>query len=507
MKVLLVNPARYLRDSYIFPPIHLLYIAQAIRRAGHEAEIIDIPYLINKHPQKFSHKDDSGIDHVLSFDFDVLGIGSVVSSYSYCERLVKSVRKIRGKVPIIIGGSVGLPLKTVWEQNSPVDFICESDGELVIEQFLRCYPHDRDGLRKIPGLYWLDDNGKYAGNTPELPMNLDYISPLTYDEVDLEYFTANMRAWIKNVLTPRYYHFREDERFLPLSLSRGCVYKCTFCFHFNSLHRKHSAKYIADYLEFMISKYNVRAYQVIDDLILINKQWLHEVCDEIIKRKLDVSFFSSGGKPNVVDRDILIKMKTAGFKRISYGVESGSQTILDIMKKQTTVADNYTAIALMKEVGIPFHVNIVFGMPGETLATMYETRDFLISLDLNTSNYYAALATPYPGSPMFQPLMDKGIIKDTREYLFNLGGYADYKLNLTSMPRQFFLNTINDIAFQVDFAYYNKRREYFKILFILLMKYALPIYNLLPSEIRMKMGLQARLQNVMKILRGPEKPT
>ena len=440
MKVLLVNPARYARDSYIVPPIHLLYIAQAIRRTGHEAQIIDIPYLINTQPHSFSHKDDTGIEHVLSHDFDILGIGSVVSSYVYCERLIKRVKEKKGDVPIIIGGSVGLPLKDLWERHAPVDFICESDGELVIEQFMKCYPHDGEGLKKIPGLYYLDVNGKYVGIKPELPLNLDYIPFLTYDEVDLEYFTNNIKAWIKNVLTPEYYNFSESDRFLPLSLSRGCVYKCTFCFHFNNLHRKHSPKYIADYIEFMIKKYNVKAFQIIDDLILINKKWLHEVCDEIIKRNLNVSFFSSGGKPSVVDKEILIKMKKAGFQRISYGVESGSQTILNVMQKQTTVSDNFDAISLMKEVGIPFHVNIVFGMPGETKKTMDETKEFLISLGLNSKNYYAALATPYPGSPMFQWLLDNGTIKDTREYLFNLGGYGDYRLNMTNMPKRVFLN-------------------------------------------------------------------
>ena len=139
MKVLLVNPARYMKDSYILPPLHLLYIAQSIRRSGHEAEIVDISYLINTLPDQFRLKDDSGIDHVLSKDFDILGIGSVVSSYSYCERLVKKVREKKRNVPIMIGGSVGLPLKDLWEKNIPVDYICEADGEVVIERFMKCY--------------------------------------------------------------------------------------------------------------------------------------------------------------------------------------------------------------------------------------------------------------------------------------------------------------------------------------------------------------------------------
>jgi len=503
MKVLLVNPARYLKDTYIFPPLHLLYISQSIWRTGHEAEIVDIPYLINTQPEKFNLQDDSGIDHVLSKDFDILGIGSVVSSYSYCERLVKKVRKKRSGLPIIIGGSLGLPVKELWEKHAPADYICEADGELVIEQFMKCYPHNKEGLRNIPGLYYLNEEGKYVGNKPELPMNLDYIPFLTYDEVDLEYYVENQRRWIKNVLCSGNYQFRQDERFLPLLMSRGCVYECTFCFHFNRLHRKHSPQYIADYIEFMMSRYGATSFQIMDDLILINKKWLHEVCDEIIKRDIKVSFFSSGGKPNIVDKEILEKMKEAGFKRISYGIESGSQTMLDIMRKKTKVQDNYKAVSLMKEVGMPCTVNIVFGMTGETKKTMNETKDFLVSLDLTSKEYYAALATPYPGSPLFQHALDKGIIKDTREYLFKLGGYADYKYNLTDMPRLKFLNMVIDVAYRVDCAYYKKRKQYRKILSITLEKYIKMIYHaIVPPDTRGRIKLKARLSDLIKGIFG-----
>ena len=500
MKVLLVNPARYLRDTYIFPPLHLLYIAQAIRRAGHESEIVDIPYLINTQPEKFNLHDDSGIDYVLSKEFDVLGIGSVVSSYSYCERLVKKVKKNRDGLPIIIGGSLGLPVKELWEEHAPVDFICESDGELVIERFMKCYASDKEGLKTIPGLHYLNEDGKYVGSEPELPMSLDYIPFLTYDEIDLEYYVECQRRWIKDVLCSGNYHFREDERFLPLIMSRGCVYACTFCFHFNRLHRKHSPMYIADYIEFMMDKYGATAFQIMDDLILINKKWLHEVCDEIIKRGIKVSFFSSGGKPNIVDKEILMKMKEAGFKRLSYGVESGSQTILDLMQKKTKVEDNYRAVSLMKEVEMPSSVNIVFGIPGETEETMNESKDFLVSLDMTSKDYYAALATPYPGSPLFQHALEKGIIKDTREYLSDLGGYADYRYNLTDMPRMKFLNNVINVAYKVDCAYYKKRRQYCKIVSLTLEKYIKMFYYAITTpEARSKIGLKSRLSGVVKL--------
>lgn len=490
MKLLLINPARFFRDSYILPPMHLLCIAQAARRVGHQAEIIDIPYLLNTCANKYRIDDNSILDLIFSKEFDIMGIGSVVSSYSYCEKLVMSIREKHPGMPIIMGGSIGLPIKDIWERYAPVDYLCESDGELVIQQFLNSYPHDMVAVRRVAGLHYLNEQGKYVGNKIDLPKDLDYLPFLDYDEIDVEYFINNMRRWIKNVLGCKY-EFGEHERFLPISMSRGCVYECTFCFHFHHLHRRHSPKYIVDYIEFLMKKYKVTAFQVIDDLLIINKAWLHEVCDEIIRRKLNIGFFSSGGKPNIIDKELLIKMRKAGFKRISYGVESGSQTILDIMKKQATVSDNYRAVKWTQKAGISSTVNIVYGMPGENEHTMNETRDFLISLDLNTKEYYGALATPYPGAPLYDYVKEKGIVPDTHEYLLNLGGYGDYRLNLTQMPKENFLRKVSTIQYEVDRAYYWKRRQYIMLVKLSVKHILRSVYQYLPA--RLRIDLRARV--------------
>ena len=501
MKYLLVNPLRYQKDSYIFPPVHLLYIAQAIRRAGGEATIVDLPYLLDTDHKRFSLDDDSGIEYVLAQEFDVLGIGSVVSSYFYAERLVDAVRRRRPDTPIIVGGSLGQPLLDVWQSGEGPDFICEADGELVMERFVRAFPHDIESVRAIPGLWARETDGSYTRTeAPELPMDLDYIPFVTYDEVEYEYFMENQRKWVRNVLSQGNYHFDPNARFLPLIMSRGCVYDCTFCFHFNRLHRRHSPKYIADNVEFMMEKYGATAFNLLDDLTIVNKKWLHAVCDEFIARGINkkVAFFSGGGKPSVVDREILEHMLEAGFQRLSFGIESGSPSILKVMNKGTTVEDNYSAIKMIKEVGMPYSVNIVFGMPGESKRTMNETRDFLISLDLNSRDYYAALATPYPGSPLFRQVQEMGLVGGTRDYLHNLGGYADYRINMTDMSRAAFINHVLDVEFRVDVAYWAKRKRWGKVASLLLQKYAKMVYHgLVPPDVRGKLKLTSRFNALL----------
>lgn len=506
LKLLLVNPLRLEKDTHIFPPVHLLYIAQAARRAGAEAEIVDLPYLRATRPHEIRLEDDSGIDFALGRDFDVLGIGSVVSSYFYAERIVKKSRELYPDKPIIVGGSLGYPIRDVWAANAPVEYLCEGDGELVVEQFVRAFPEDADAIRRIPGLHHLTEDGSYQGSPPELPMDLDYIPFVTYDEVDIEYFMEERIQWIKDVMSHGNFQFRADDRFLPIIFSRGCVYDCTFCFHFNRLHRRHSPKYIADNIEFLMDRYGATAFNLLDDLTIINKRWLGEVCDEIVGRGIETSFFSGGGKPSVVDAEILAKMKRTGFKRLSYGVESGSQKMLDIMNKGTTVEDNKNAIRLMQQVGMPFSVNIVMGMPGETIETMNETRDFLIDLDLMSRDYSVAMATPYPGTRLFENVQSRGLVGSTHDYLLHLGGCNDYKYNLTDVPKGKLQSQLLDIAYRVDRAYYLQRRMYMRALSLPLGKYGRKIYySLLPTDLRMKIKLRTRVGRLLRSIAGDKR--
>jgi hypothetical protein len=115
MKFLLIFPPMKMEAS-LFPPMSLLYIASAIRRAGHKAEIVDLPYLLDKQPDKYGLNDTSLYDYVLSKEFDVIGYGGVSPAYFFYEGFTKYLKEKRKDTPVIVGGIVGVPLKEVWEK-------------------------------------------------------------------------------------------------------------------------------------------------------------------------------------------------------------------------------------------------------------------------------------------------------------------------------------------------------------------------------------------------------
>lgn len=457
MKVLLIYPPRR-SDSYVFPPTSLLYVAAAIRAAGHEAQIIDIPYLLEK--QQFSILDNSLFDYILQQEFDMIGLGGVVSTYFFQEEFVKKIRKAKKNVPIVVGGSVGSPIRDVWAKYAPVDFLIEGEGELSIQKLLN-YIEGKCGIGEVPGLHYLKD-GKYESNRPEAITDLDAIPFLSYDELDHDYYIDELTRWVEDIIPNDGIVKKKKIRLLPLITSRGCPYSCTFCFHFNKSYRYNSTKYMIEYMKFLKNKYSVNCFYIIDDLFTANRKRTIELCDTIYKENLGVSFAAGGGKPSLVTLEMLESMKKAGFIRFSYGIESGSQRMLDSMKKGTTVEQNLNAIRLTKQVGIPMTANLVFGAPGENAQTLEETKKFLIKANLSLRECAPGWMTAYPGTPIFDYMKEKNIVTDTRKYLLEVGSISTCLYNLSELSRDALRDKVAEVIEDVDMAHYFREGQYLR---------------------------------------------
>ncbi|HDY87176.1 MAG TPA: B12-binding domain-containing radical SAM protein [bacterium] len=465
MNILLINPTRTGEDSYTTPPLHLIYIATVIQKSGCRVKILDVHNEFSKNRNKIKSKPDfenAMIEEIAAGDFDLLGIGSIVSAFGFSKRLVKAVKQKKPDAPVIIGGGMSMALKDLWLKETDVDFLVESDGERVIQSFLEVYP-DMNELTKIPGLH-VRTNGKFISTKPDLPKNLDYIDFPDWDILeDVRHYMEIQKKWI-NLTLPSTLQLSNADNVMPIVMTRGCPYKCTFCYHVNHLHRNHSAKYIVNYLKHIKRKYQVNFVQTWDDLIMANKKWLADLCDEIAAEKLDMRIFTSGGKPNLIDRDLLRKMKNAGFMRISYGIESGSQKILNVMKKQTTVKQNYDAVKMTVQGGIFVHLNMVIGMPGENRSTLKETSDFLTSLAkdglIASKNVSFSYATGYPGTELYQYMLDHKIVTDTETYLEKQTGVGEHKYNLCGMNINILKFIKNNMLMKIDYFYYLSLKKY-----------------------------------------------
>ena len=207
----------------------------------------------------------------------------------------------------------------------------------------------------------------------------------------------------------------------------------------------------------------------------------------------------------MVGGEVLASMKKAGFIRFSYGIESGSQKILDVMVKETTVEQNIESVKLTEENNVPCFANILFGMPEEDIQTLNETRDFLIKLGLNTSRFYASFAVAYPGTPLYQWMKENDLVGDTREYLFKVGSIGKYIYNFSNLPLRKLEQRVFELHREVDMAYHLKHKEY-KLYLIKLSEILVgKIVYLLNPELRDKMKVFGRQKILRKKMQRLEK--
>lgn len=237
----------------------------------------------------------------------------------------------------------------------------------------------------------------------------------------------------------------------PVIFTRGCIYHCLFCFHFNRKHRRHSIDYIIEHLSHLKQEFGVTTVVTWDDLVMGNPRWFMDLCDALRKASLGIKIFTSGGKANIITEEMARKMAAANFFRVSYGIESGSQIMLDEMQKMATVEDNRKAIEVTTKAGIFVHVNIVLGMPGETRETLSETFDFLVNVakenNLSMQNISCSFATAYPGTQLYDRIAQKGMIQDKREHILFTKGVGDPDPVLCRLSKK----ELNDFEAKVKF--------------------------------------------------------
>ncbi len=194
--------------------------------------------------------------------------------------------------------------------------------------------------------------------------------------------------------------------------TRGCPFQCEFCSaqaQWGRTWRKRRPEAIIDEIEDCLSRYRFSAVSVTGENFTVDRAFVNAFCDEILRRNLRFTWFATG-RVGSVDSDTLGKMKAAGCSRIQFGLESGSQTILDNIGKGTTVVQARETAALVQAAGIGFWPYWIVGCPGETAATIDET--IALVDEIKPGNADVHVATLYPDCDWYNQAKAKGVISD-----------------------------------------------------------------------------------------------
>jgi anaerobic magnesium-protoporphyrin IX monomethyl ester cyclase len=350
--------------SYLFynsAPLGLLYVAAVLERAGETVAAID--------GAAEQENVDSVAKRVEDFSPDVIGIGSFTVSFETTKRLAAAIKQRLPDVPIVLGSYhvTLVPEEAMSDNNFDVGVLGE--GEHTMLELMEHFRGERS-LESIDGLCYRGPDGTLQFTNPRKKFK-------ALDELP---FPA------RHLMPPNIYKpVPVDEHAFPkfaMVTSRGCPHACAFCQKSRSGYRSHSPGYIVDEIEHLVRDFGVKDIAFVDSLFCANKKRVHAVCDEILRRGVKVSWTCSS-RVEVVDRPLLQKMKDAGCWRTRFGVESGSDRVLDFISKGITKDKIRSAITAAHEVGLRPKAFFMVGHMPDSRESILETIEFAKSIPLH----------------------------------------------------------------------------------------------------------------------------
>lgn len=441
MKILLINPPVQVNTDPEIPSLGISCIANGLKKNGHTVEVLDID------GHRYSKGEVTGF--IKNSDADIIGIGGLATVYSYLHWLIPEIKRIKPRIEIVLGGAIASSLRERCFERLNIDYEVIGEGEITVAELVKEMRTSRK-FAEIKGIGYRTENGEIAftKNRP-LMESLDDV-PMLDDE-----------------LFPMEVYLRNAKGFMQIHAQRGCPHACTFCFNcyrvVSGRVRYRPFNKVVDEIEYFQKKYKnkIKVFAISGECITMNKKWLIDFCKEIIRRKLKIKYRVTS-RVDTLCPERLKWLKKSGCRIISLGLESGSDKILKIMNKRATAEQGKKAVALAKRYIKFVETYIIYGYAGETRETLKDTVKFCKEINNPTSTY---IATPFPGTVLYEMAVKKGSIKDEEKYLMRLDTTLTYRpsvyLNLTDMPEAEAKNAIKEAMREVTLYYYARRPQLF----------------------------------------------
>jgi len=383
VRVLLVNPS-YPFEEFPRLLVTLPYLASALRAEGHEVEILDL-LLARTTREKVEAR-------MQRFRPQLVGITSVTLNHHIASRIAGWVRDCDPRVPIAMGGPhVSFEIEGSFRDLPALDFIGIGEGEHTMVELARALGGRMD-LRDVRGLALRDGDAVVRTSARPLEDDLDELPPPARDLVPLaRYLAFDSHA---SVVT-----------------SRGCPYECVFCSAPAWTGRKvryRTPSLCVDEMQ-ELARLGFTEITIEDDLFTLYRKHFLAVCGELERRRTGIRW-NAFSRVDTISPEIVETMARAGCQAICFGVESGSQELLDVAKKNSDLAKVRDAMRMTQSAGITSLASFIIGLPGETEATLRQTVAFAESLREEFGALYGFhILAPFPGTEVRDRAADYGL--------------------------------------------------------------------------------------------------
>jgi anaerobic magnesium-protoporphyrin IX monomethyl ester cyclase len=382
------------RQRSPFPPLGLMYVAASLREAHYRVGILDCTFMADLGEAE---------QIVRSTDARYIGIHSMVTLTKTAVALAEAA-KDAGKI-VVYGGPDPSTAPEKYLKRGSGDYVVMGEGEKTAVELLQTLDRGESPF-DIRGLAFVGSGSSITTTPPrELEQDLDTIRLPARDLIDNERYKEVWRADHGYALT-------------SVMTTRGCPYGCFFCSEklvFGRRYTLRSSENVLEELQQIVREYGYDRVWFADDIFPLRKERTLRICEGILDHGLKFSW-SCLARADLVDEEALGSMKGAGCEIVFFGVESGSQRMLDAMNRMMTIEQIMAGIGAAKRVGLKVHAFMMVGFPGENYESLKQTTAFLKQIDPDEFSF--TVAYPLPGTELFhmvEPIDDQLEWRDPSE--------------------------------------------------------------------------------------------
>jgi len=404
-----------------FPPLSLLSVATVLRQEGLDVTLLDAA------AERLTIEDMK--EKIKEYEFIIMLTATMtLNEDAYLLNILKSTNK--NLKTIVFGGHVTAEPKATLKKPG-IDIVVRREGEFIIRDLLLAYKN-KDNWEKVKGISFIQDNKYRENENYPLIENLDElpVPDRSLLKEDIHYYNPIVKRM----------------PYTTMFTTRGCPGMCTFCssptFYGREIRSMSAKRVMAEIREIVKLRYKEIFFR--DEIFTAFKSRVMEICDTIIKEKLDITWICSA-RITSVDKEMMEKMKQAGCHMIRFGVETGAQELLNNVKKGQTIKQIEDVFNWAHEVKMDTHAHMMIGMPGETRETIKETIKFVKKIDPTIVTF--GICTPYPGTQLFaelkthHPELGDGTEIDLSK-LHTHSFYNEYFTSLTSEELQKYIRKV-----------------------------------------------------------------
>jgi anaerobic magnesium-protoporphyrin IX monomethyl ester cyclase len=384
-RVMLIRPGvRFSRPGFA-QPLGLLYLISLLRKQFPDKFEID---LVEQALYDLSF--DQMRERIRNFDPDLVGFSAMSVEANEMAELARIVKELKPSCPTILGGPHASVFYDYVLKDTNIDYVVIGEGERTFLELLPRLEND-EPLDDVKGLAFKRDGDGDMVVTParEFIENLDSIPLPAWDLVDFQRYSVqiSMNAFCHS--TP----------WAIIFTTRACPFQCAYCHNiFGKKVRKRSVENVMEEIEILTGRYGVKELHIVDDIFNIDLPRAKRICDEIVERGIKVKLaFPNGLRGDMMDRELIKKLKAAGCYAITYAVETASPRLQKAIRKNLNLDKVKQAIAWTDEEGIIPQGFFMLGFPGETIKEMNMTVKYALESKLLRAWFFEVVVYPRTG--------------------------------------------------------------------------------------------------------------